>query len=296
MRLKIIIPAAILSVVIIIASGLIWYTNRPLPQVITDQPLFRGIIYTREIHRDPIPIIIHVVKVDLTTSGLRFLVTPPDDLDGYVYAARTTSEFLAAFNLQLAINGDFFEPWHERGPFDYYPHSGDGVNTYGLSVSQGQHLTNGYGGERSFDALYITMDNRLSFTPPLGELANVISGNTMLVVDGQALLLDEGGDYLITRHPRTAVALSRNRSTLLLFVVDGRQPNYSDGATIAELTAIILRYGGHNALNLDGGGSSALVITGAGGQPVTLNSPIHTRIPGRERPVANHLGIYIDES
>jgi len=28
------------------------------------------------------------------------------------------------------------------------------------------------------------------------------------------------------------------------------------------------------------------------GRPVQLNSPIDNRIPGRERPVANHLGIY----
>ena len=78
----------------------------------------------------------------------------------------------------------------------------------------------------------------------------------------------------------------------MLFLIDGRQPSYSEGATLAELAQIILEYGGYNAVNLDGGGSSTLVIQNENGEPEVLNSPIHTRIPGRERPIANHLGIF----
>jgi exopolysaccharide biosynthesis protein len=52
--------------------------------------------------------------------------------------------------------------------------------------------------------------------------------------------------------------------------------------------------GAYYAMNLDGGGSSTMVIEGANGEPVILNSPIDSRIPGRERPVANHLGIFIN--
>ena len=50
--------------------------------------------------------------------------------------------------------------------------------------------------------------------------------------------------------------------------------------------------GAHDAMNLDGGGSSTLVVRGEDGQPRILNSPIDLYIPGRERPVGNHLGIY----
>ncbi len=82
---------------------------------------------------------------------------------------------------------------------------------------------------------------------------------------------------------------------MLLFVIDGRQPNYSAGATLTELAEVILEHGGHHALNLDGGGSSTLVIEGPDGQPEVLNSPIHRRIPpSRERPVANHLGVHAE--
>jgi hypothetical protein len=46
-------------------------------------------------------------------------------------------------------------------------------------------------------------------------------------------------------------------------------------------------------MSLDGGGSSTLVIEGEDGLPEILNSPIDSYIPGRERPVANHLGITV---
>ena len=85
--------------------------------------------------------------------------------------------------------------------------------------------------------------------------------------------------------------MSRDERTLLIVVVDGRQPNYSDGVTLPELADMIIEYEGYNALNLDGGGSSTLVVEGTDGQPLQLGSAIHTRLPASERPVANHLGV-----
>ena len=77
-------------------------------------------------------------------------------------------------------------------------------------------------------------------------------------------------------------------------MVDGRQPHYSDGANMPELAEIVRRHGGYAALNLDGGGSSVLVVAGEDGQPQQLSSAIHNRIPGRERPIANHFGLVIE--
>jgi hypothetical protein len=48
--------------------------------------------------------------------------------------------------------------------------------------------------------------------------------------------------------------------------------------------------GAVDAINLDGGGSATLVVADHG-RPRVLNSPIHTGVPGRERPSANHLGV-----
>ena len=93
-------------------------------------------------------------------------------------------------------------------------------------------------------------------------------------------------------HPRTAVGYSQNGKFLYIVVVDGRQPFYSQGMTLAELADLMIDIGAHDAMNLDGGGSSTLVIRGEDGKPRILNSPIDLYIPGRERPVGNHLGIY----
>ena len=60
-----------------------------------------------------------------------------------------------------------------------------------------------------------------------------------------------------------------------------------------EMGDLMLKYGVYTGMNLDGGGSSTLVIEGADGQPQVLNSPIHARIPGLERPVASHFGVKI---
>jgi hypothetical protein len=60
---------------------------------------------------------------------------------------------------------------------------------------------------------------------------------------------------------------------------------------LAEVSKILLELGVYTTLNLDGGGSTALVI-GDCNEASLLNSPVRNRIPRRKRPVANHLGIY----
>jgi exopolysaccharide biosynthesis protein len=93
--------------------------------------------------------------------------------------------------------------------------------------------------------------------------------------------------------PRTAIGINRNGRWLYIVVVDGRQPFYSEGATFGELADILIKFGANYAMALDGGGSSTMVIEGEDGEPVILNSPIDQYVPGRERPVANHLGLYV---
>jgi exopolysaccharide biosynthesis protein len=95
------------------------------------------------------------------------------------------------------------------------------------------------------------------------------------------------------REPRTAIGINRNGRYLYIIVVDGRQPFYSSGATFLELAKLLVDQGAFFAMALDGGGSSTMVVEGGNGEPVILNSPIDNYIPGRERPVANHFGVYV---
>ena len=80
----------------------------------------------------------------------------------------------------------------------------------------------------------------------------------------------------------------------MLVVIDGRQPGLSMGATLFDVANFIVRHGGYTAANMDGGGTSTLVIEGAGGMPLVVNSPMHTATPGRERPGGNHLGVFAE--
>jgi hypothetical protein len=289
--LKLLLRWAVRLLVIGLALYFIWYFNRPLPPPVAKTPIFEGITYQREIRREPRLAIVHIVSIDLDAPGVHFLVTPRDDIEGFVYRARTTSQFLQEYGLQMAVNGDFFNPWRDYGPQDYYPHEGDGVDVRGLTISQSRLVTEGYAPPENYATLYITPDNQVYFEEPEGQIDSAISG-FMMLRDG--VYSAEWGDdaYLQQPHPRTVIALDRTGRELILIVVDGRQPNYSDGATLTELADIIREHGGYHALNLDGGGSSTLVMQAADSQAVQLGSAIHTRIPARERPIANHFGIY----
>jgi len=284
------------SVLILLLIGLglggwvYWFNNRSQPEPLAEQPIFQGVTYERVVQADPHPLIYHVIKIDLEAEGIEFFVTPSDDIEGFVYEARTVSQFLDEFDLQIAINGDFFDPFWAVSPWDYYPKSGDGVNSRGLSISEGEIATDGYVRRSAYSTMYITPDNEVIFDSPPEEIDSAISGYLRFVRDGRIIPLGTSG-YLSNPHPRTAIALNQAGDTLMLFIVDGRQPNFSDGITIPDFARIIIEHGGFNALNLDGGGSSAMVMEGENGRPRQLSFPIHTRIPSRERPLGNHFGV-----
>lgn len=279
--------------VIAVNMVLLWYYNRPRPED-TRRMLFKGVEYIRDVRDEPRPVIVHVVKIDLDAPGLEFLVTPatvPGEKG--MFRARTTSTFLDEYDLQLAINGDFFDLWYDNGPWPEDLPVGYPVNTRGLSVSQGIVGSRGFVNPYAYTTLYLSPTNDASFLPPSdGAIYNAISGSLMVVQNGQPNRSPRGGSYVRNPNPRTAFALDRTGRQLIIVAVDGRQPNYSEGLTIAELGEVIIEYGGYVAQNLDGGGSVALVIEGEDGEQVVLNTPIDSRIPGRQRLVANHLGIY----
>jgi len=70
-------------------------------------------------------------------------------------------------------------------------------------------------------------------------------------------------DFITTRHPRTAIGIGENHDMLYLIVVDGRQPQLSVGMSLPELTSFLLKLGAYQGYNLDGGGSSTMVVRDA---------------------------------
>lgn len=123
--------------------------------------------------------------------------------------------------------------------------------------------------------------------PAHRDVRTLVGGWTRLVRDGVALgdstSAHEGAavrTFVHARHPRTAVGFSRDSTTLQLVIVDGRQA-HSAGMTIPELARTMQALGAYQAVNLDGGGSTALVLEGR-----VINVPSDA---GGERSVGNAL-------
>lgn len=278
----------VVLLVIGVAAGF-WYYNRPRPHS-TVKILYQGVTYIRDIRNKPRPVNVHIIKVDLTTPGIAFLVTPgPTDAERPLNT-RKTSDFLAEFELQVAINGDFFEPVFSSTSLDYYFSGDTSVEVRGFAASRGDIYSQA---RRSAPTFYISANNHVSFThPPEGDIYNAISGSVLFIQNGSITLPQRPAPYIVEQHPRSALGLDQSGQYLYLVVIDGRQPNFSEGVTMHEFAEILLEHGVYHALNLDGGGSSTLVIEDKNGKPRILNSPIYRRVPGREGPVANHLGVY----
>ena len=71
---------------------------------------------------------------------------------------------------------------------------------------------------------------------------------------------DISSSFINTRHPRTAVGISKDENTLYLLTVDGRQQALSMGMSLPELAGFLKDTGSYHAYNLDGGGSTTMVI------------------------------------
>jgi exopolysaccharide biosynthesis protein len=110
------------------------------------------------------------------------------------------------------------------------------------------------------------------------------------LLDGGArvgdLAVSERPAFAASRHPRTAVAWDADEGRLWLVVVDGRRPPHSLGMTLPELATLLEALGAEEGLNLDGGGSSVMVVLGT-----PRNRPSDET---GERPVVNALALVRD--
>ena len=152
----------------------------------------------------------------------------------------------------------------------------------------------------SYDGKGKTVDQLRTFYATSTE-PNIFSSAPMLIDDFQPVGESFAGfqtdvsryDYEDARrhqgvrHPRTAVALTED-GHFLMVVVDGRRPGVSEGMTARELTRFLKQhFNPRYALNMDGGGSSTLVVAGEGNPDThVVNRP--TDASG-ERLVGSHF-------
>lgn len=114
---------------------------------------------------------------------------------------------------------------------------------------------------------------QINLNPIEQAILEAVGGNGQFLVDGE--VIETWAEW----HPRTAVGFDADTTTGYFMVVDGRQ-NTSRGMTTGQMGIFLKSVGAANAINLDGGGSSTMLV-----QSEVMNNPSD----GVERNVANAL-------
>lgn len=234
------------------------------------------------------PWAVHLLAVDLGRCDLGVDVVSAGEA-GEELATVTRLAATAGDDVLAAVNGDFFTP--EGRPL------GPEVNGGRVHFIRGRPALAWKPGEAPWVGLPEERDDSLS----LGawSVRREAAGEGAEVVGGFPELLDQGrraGDLAVTsrpafaasRHPRTAVGYDEDTGLLWLVVVDGRQPGHSMGMTLPELLEVMEALGAEEALNLDGGGSSVMLVGGE-----TMSRPSDE---AGERPVVNALVVRRDST
>ncbi len=299
----------------VVLAGLVVLWAQPAAQVRVSQP-YAGVTYIDRWLDAPRRIHLHIAQIDLATPGLRFKVSPPA---GDREAMRqSTLAFATMERAQVAINGHFFLP---------FPSTERTAWVIGLAASEGRVYSAFESPEQRYalvanaPALNIDRDNRASLVhwdpaQPDGRrvlepvtLWNVVAGSAQIVTDGvvtvpqyrdaahPVALLEPGGpnDYSNAvawsevATARTAIGLSRDRRTLTLFTADVR--GGSEGMRLDEVGRVLSdQYGVWDALNLDGGGSTSMVLADPMTGEAALVNTSSDNPAGRE--VATSLAVF----
>jgi hypothetical protein len=269
-------------------------TTRPMP----------GIALERDVQTDP-PLRFYVVSVDLTNPRVHLKVSRAGDWQHlprpWEVKLAPVSEMADRDGLGVAVNGNLFQC---RGSesilgvnFPYF--WGNWARTCGWAMSDGL-LFSGSPADMDWPSLMVN-DRRQVFIGRLERIpfdaTQIVSGIWQIVSDGRDTV---GGDASRSGElaPHAAVGIDRDGKTLMFFVVDGRRPTYSVGMTWHQIAHEMIARGAWNALLLDGGGSTTLVMRNERGKADVVNLPSDGHdLPGAlsiQRCVANSLGVVID--
>lgn len=218
---------------------------------------------------------IHVLEVDLGRCDLAVRVLPagdpPPGADGRERVSDLAGRIPGAI---AAVNADFFTP--EGRPL-------------GWEVVEGTVLSRGRRGAVAWSpsrGIWIGSPSGVERDVWLRPGTHAVGGDPILLLDGDVvgdLDVESRPSFAAARHPRTALGYRHGDRRTWLVVVDGRQEGYSEGMTLPSLARLMAGLGAEDALNLDGGGSSVMVM-----RREVVSRPSD---PEGERAVANGLAI-----
>lgn len=262
-----------------------------LPAAETVQHPWRGVTYIERVETTPRPLRIHIVEIDLSAPGLRFHLTSPG---GQLATVRqSTVDFLRQEHAQVAINAHYFLPWPSTGPeASLVGFAASGGTVYSaFEIPQQSYALAPYVPAINIDPKnHATLvhrdpafaDGRHVLEPV--EIGDAVSGSAQIVTDGVKTIPDYQPKGVLTPdgrfsgthswyaqwNARSAIGLTRDSRTLILFTVDVR--GGSAGMSVGEVADVLIHdYAVYQALNLDGGGSTSLAMEGPSGKAVLVN-------------------------
>jgi len=231
------------------------------PQVGAWTAIYRGVDHAtgEAAVGDPRLQMVNALRVDLNDPTIQLFTTPSNGASPRETDGQTTRQFVDDVGVQVAVNANFFTPCCDPGTKDLL----------GLAVSEGNLVSPQQPG--SFE-LTVTEDNQAtintdSSTLDLTGVFTAVEGGNLLLLEGVVQPSDPRLD------PRTVLGLSEDSRYLYLLTIDGRQPGFSDGATLFEAGEWLQRFGAYTGVNLDGGGSTTMVQSDDLGGSFLLNSP-----------------------
>jgi hypothetical protein len=274
-------------------------------QTSTTQPS-PGITFERDIRTIP-PVRFYIVYIDLTNPRIHLKVSrgggwqklPPP----WEATLTPVTQLADRDGLAIAVNGNLFQCKDIQTIFGIrFPYFfGNWSRCCGWAMSDGV-LFSSSPINSDWPSLLVTDKRKVSIgrldrIPP--DARQIVSG-VWQIIDNGRITVAAAPPNSKEIAPHTAVGLDRDAKTLMFFVVDGRRPDYSVGMDWHHIAHEMSIRGAFNALLLDGGGSSTLVMRNNLGKADVVNLPSDGHdLPvslSIQRCVADALGVVIDDA
>lgn len=270
-------------------------------------PLFKGIDHAVGTNTStgggfPELEVMHVLRIDLSDPDIKLFTTPR--YKNYVAdytetAAMKVGYFLTNYSLQVAINANDYHQPGSGNLLDDNAANGTASGVTGLLISQGVLVSSQESAHYSASLLFDgNKSTSFVFTNypqhSIAGISNAVTGTYVILMNGVNISSNylSSSDSIHDLQPRTAFGVSQDKRYLFLMTIDGRQSGYSIGAYDWETAAWMQLVGAWNAVNMDGGGSTTMVMANAAGKSVELNRSSLVAGYGYERTVGAHLGVY----
>ncbi|SCY48656.1 phosphodiester glycosidase family protein [Alkaliphilus peptidifermentans] len=120
--------------------------------------------------------------------------------------------------------------------------------------------------------------------PNIENINLAMGGGTVLVKDGKVASFTQN---VSGNHPRTAIGITKDRKQLILITVDGRHASFK-GVDGQQLAKLLIELGSHEAIIMDGGGSTTMTTRSIGDQTSRV---VNYPSDGSQRRITNALAV-----